>query len=132
MEQDLSPKSGLLLAAIVLIGSDGEFSDREQIEILHLAELCGDDENETHFGIAIDYYGKHTREECIVAATRSLDEDQRRTALANLIDFLTSEGEWADEEWAVVSAFIQSFRLPDEDVDKIVEVIKWKNWRGIF
>jgi len=59
--------------------------------------------------------------------TNSLDEKQRMTVIANLLDTAMADGALEDDEKVLLKAFIKRFDVDSDDADTIIRVIAIKN-----
>jgi uncharacterized tellurite resistance protein B-like protein len=106
-----SPKMALCLAAITLVGIDGEFKEDE---LNKLRKLIQTDENA--FLKAFNFYNEHTLDVCIKIVAMRLNDEQRRCAYQVLYDLAHADRDLAESEEKILHQFAVAFRLGEKEV----------------
>lgn len=123
----LTPKSALALAAMTIIGIDGSIEDDEISAINRIVR--GDD---VAFDQALKVYKDKSIQECVQLVSKAIDQKQKLTIIANLLDIAMADGMLAGAEKDLMMAYIDSFQTPEEAIKGIVDVIAVKNDFSIF
>jgi uncharacterized tellurite resistance protein B-like protein len=109
-----SPKMALCLAAITLVGIDGEFKEEE---LNKLRELIKNDE--TAFLKAFNFYNEHTVDICIKTITARLNEEQKKYLYQVLYDLSRSDRDIAAPEIKLMEKYALAFGLDDKLIESI-------------
>ncbi len=128
MEQLLTPRAALLLAAITITAVDGELSTNEVAIINRLDGFS----TSADWDFAIGVWNDTPMEDCVELVAKSLSERQQRICLANLVDIAMADGSLHESENFLLSAYTQAFDVVDAEVEKIVDVITLKNDKAGF
>jgi len=123
----LTPKSALALAAMTIIGVDGSI---EEEEIAILKRIVRGDGNA--FDQAFRVYKDKSIQESVQLVSKSLDEKQKIVVIANLLDIAMADGMLAGAEKDLMMLYLDSFKVSEEIVKDIVDVIAIKNDFSIF
>ena len=60
-------------------------------------------------------------------ANEKLNEDQKFTVLANLIDILLADGSAEPEEQDLFFSFVEAFNVSEEDIQQYIDILSVKN-----
>jgi len=123
----LSPKGALALAAMTVIGVDGAIEDDELAGLQRIVR--GDAEA---FNQAYALYKDKSLQECLDIVTEALDQKQKVSVIANLLDLAMADGILAGAEEKLLTAYVGSFQLSEDIIKDIVEVIQVKNDFSVF
>ena len=102
----LSSKMALCLAAITLVGIDGEFKEEE---LDKLRELIRTDE--TAFLKAFNFYNERPFEVCLKVVSARLNNDQKKMTYQILYDLAHSDKDFADSEEKLLQHYAAEFEL---------------------
>jgi uncharacterized tellurite resistance protein B-like protein len=123
----ISPKGALALAAMTVIAADGSI---DEDEIAGLRRIVRGDENA--FNQAYKVLKNKSLAECVEVVGKFTNEKQRACIVANLVDLAMADGVLAGAEEKLLNTYINSFKLPDETVKKIIDAIEVKNNFTVF
>jgi uncharacterized tellurite resistance protein B-like protein len=126
-EIKLSPKAALALAAMTVIAADGSI---DEDEISGLRRIVRGDEDA--FNQAYKVFKNHSLAECADSVAKFLDEKQKACVIANLVDIAMADGVLAGAEEKLLMTYINNFKMPDDTVKKVIEIIEIKNNYSIF
>ena len=126
-EISLTPKAGMLLAAITMTAADGSIDD-EEIDIIRRLDRRDDGS----WDQAVKAWKQKSFEECVSIATEALDSRQRLVTLANLVDIAMADGFLAGREKDLLEEYVRLFDINDDQVQSIVSVIGIKNDESAF
>ena len=107
----LSPKMALCLAAITMVGIDGEFKEEE---IEKLRSLIHTDESA--FLKAFNFYNERPLDICIKVVSAKLNDEQKRIAYHVLYDLAQVDRDFAVSEQDLLNQYAAEFRLGKEFV----------------
>ena len=107
-ETGLSAKMALCLAAMTLVGIDGEFA-KEELE--KLRALIHSDE--TEFLRAFSFYNEHSIDVCMKVIAARLNEEQKQIAYRVLCDLAHSDQDLAKSEETLLKQYATAFGLTD-------------------
>lgn len=110
----LSPKMALCLAAISLVGIDGEFKEDELNKLRKLIQA-----DESAFLKAFNFYNEHPMEVCIKIVTIRLNDEQKRCAYQVLNDLAHADHEVAEPEEKLLRKYASSFGLSDKFIKSV-------------
>jgi uncharacterized tellurite resistance protein B-like protein len=105
-ETGLSAKMALCLAAMTLVGIDGEFA-KEELE--KLRALIHSDE--TEFLRAFSFYNEHSIDVCVKVIAARLNEEQKQIAYRVLYDLAHSDQDFAESEEILLKQYAAAFGL---------------------
>ena len=117
----------MLLAALTVVGVDGNIDDNEFTAISLLN--CGPVQN---WDAAINAWKERTLEECISLVVASLNPEQRLVTMANLIDLAMADGTLAGSEKWILESYVKAFDIDVSKVKEFVNFVSIKNNREIF
>jgi uncharacterized tellurite resistance protein B-like protein len=123
-KKTVSPQGALVMAMMEIIEIDGDIDDDELAILMRI--LNNSDEVES-FEELNELRDNAEIMDLIELITNSLNEQQRITVIANLLDTAMADGVLEDGEKLVLKAFINAFKLDSDDVDTIIKVIAIKN-----
>jgi uncharacterized tellurite resistance protein B-like protein len=104
-----SPRMALCLAAMTLVGIDGEFNEDELNKLRKLIQT-----DESAFLKAFDFYNEHSLDVCVKIVTMRLNDEQRRCAYQVLHDLAHADHELAEPEQKLLDRYASSFGLGDK------------------
>lgn len=128
MEQLLTPRAALLLAAITVSAVDGELSTNEVAIINRLDGFT----TSSDWDFAIGVWNDTPMEDCIDLVAKSLSHRQQRICFANLVDIAMADGSMHESENFLLSAYTSAFSVEDAEVERIFDVITLKNDKAGF
>lgn len=128
MDQLLTPRAALLLAAITVSAVDGELSTNEVAIINRLDGFT----TSTDWDFAIGVWNDTPMEDCVDLVAKSMSERQQRICFANLVDIAMADGSLHESENVLLSAYTSAFSVTDAEVEKIFDVITLKNDKAGF
>jgi hypothetical protein len=123
---ELSAKMALCLAAMTLVGIDGEFK-KEELEKLRTFVKS----DETSFINAFSFYNQHSLDVCIKVITARLNEEQKQITYRTLFDLAHLDKELAKSEEILLSRYATAFEL-DKNFLSWVKVNKDKRLSNTF
>ena len=127
-EITLTPQSGLLVAALTMVGIDGDIDDDEVAIIRRL-----DGRKSTpDWEVALKAWKMKSAEECVELVANTLNEKQQLITIANLVDIAMADGMLAGEEEILLEAYVDAFDIPISEIEKIVNIISIKNDKSPF
>lgn len=128
MEQLLTPRAALLLAAITVSAVDGDLNTNEVAIINRLDGFT----TSVDWDFAIGVWNDTPMEDCIDLVAKSLSERQQRICLANLVDIAMADGVLHESENILLRAYTAAFSVSDAEIERIVDVITLKNDKAGF
>jgi len=123
----LTPKSALVAAAITVVAADGVI---DEAELNDLAKIVRNDKKAIDTAIAVMKANPFPAIIDLIAGC--LDEKQKVAALAMLCDLAMADGVLAGEEKKILSMYMEKFKVSEETMKPIIEVIAIKNDISIF
>lgn len=124
-KKTVSPQGALVLSMMAMIEIDGDADDAE-VDIL-VRIVANSDGDESFEELEKLYDDTEDLSNLLDLITNSLDEKQRMTVIANLLDTAMADGILEEDEKVLLKAFINAFKLDSDDVDTIIKVIAIKN-----
>lgn len=128
MEQLLTPRAAILLAAITVSAADGELNTNEVAIINRLDGFS----TSSDWDFAIGVWNDTPMEDCVDLVAKSLNERQQRICFANLVDIAMADGSLHESESFLLGAYTSAFNVADADIEKIFDVITLKNDKAGF
>ncbi len=131
-EIELTMDGAILLSAITVALADMEDKniEDEMVGILMLDSKM----NLQPFGtpsedydVALEIWKNNSTSECVNIANNILSDDQKLTAMVNMIDFAMADGELGNEEKLVLNAFSEAFNIDDNFIEVAFNIISIKN-----
>jgi uncharacterized tellurite resistance protein B-like protein len=113
-ETGLSAKMALCLAAITLVGIDGEFAEEELEKLRSFIRT-----DETAFLKAFNFYNDRPLDVCVKVIAARLNDEQKRTAYQVLYELAHSDLDFAKSEEQLLQQYASEFALKDEFVDLV-------------
>ena len=107
-ESGLSAKMALCLAAMTLVGIDGEFSKEELEKLRTLIQS-----DETAFLRAFSFYNERPLDVCMKVVTARLNEEQKQITYRVLDDLAHSDQDFAKSEEDLLKQYATTFGLAD-------------------
>jgi uncharacterized tellurite resistance protein B-like protein len=123
----LTPKSALVAAAITVIASDGVIDEQE---LFDLQKIVRGDRNAVE--TAIHFIQGTQIPETIEKVAEVLNEKQRLTTMAVLLDLAMADGILAGNEQKVLQMYMEKFGIPEQTLQPIIDAIALKNDFSIF
>ncbi|NYT17905.1 MAG: hypothetical protein GKC06_07890 [Methanomicrobiales archaeon] len=123
----LTPKSAMVAAAITVIASDGVIDEQELFDLQKIVR--GD---RAAVETAIKFIQGTQIPETIEKVAGVLDEQQRLTTMAILLDLAMADGILAGNEQKVLKMYMEQFGIPEQSLQPIIDVIALKNNFSVF
>ena len=128
MTQNITPKAALLLSTITMAAIDGEL-DRNEIAIINRLDGAS---LSNEWDLAISVWDITPVDECVSLIASALNSKQQRVAMANMVDVAMADGALDEDENLLLRAYAAEFKVDDNDIERIVDVITIKNDMSIF
>ena len=125
-ESELSAKMALCLAAMTLVGIDGEFK-REELEKLRTFVKF----DESSFVRAFSFYNEHSLDVCIKVVSARLNDEQKQITYRTLYDLAHMDKELAKSEETLLKKYETEFGL-EKNFISWVKVNKDKRMQNSF
>jgi uncharacterized tellurite resistance protein B-like protein len=122
-----TPKLALTTAAITVIAADGVLDDQE---IFDLNRIVHGDRNVIDSAVTVVRESKLP--EVIDLVAGALDEKQRFTTMAILLDLAMSDGILSGEEQTLLKSYMEKFGITEAALKPIIDAIAVKNDFSIF
>jgi len=116
VSEGLSAKMALCLAAITIVGIDGEFKKEELGKLrglIHTDELA--------FLQAFNFYNDRPLDVCIKVVSAKLNDEQKRITYQVLYDLARVDRDFAISEQDLLAQYAAEFRLSKEFVSSVKE-----------
>lgn len=126
-EAQLTPKAALALAAMTIIGIDGAIEEEELDALKKIVRGDG-----VAFEQAYKVYKDRSIQECVQLVGKALDEKQKVAVIANLLDIAMADGMLAGAEKDLMMLYVDSFKISEDILNDIVDMIAIKNDFSIF
>jgi len=123
-EIKLSSQGAFLLAALTMIGIDGDIDD-DEIAIIQRMDRGNKKAND--WNDALKVWKKKTTSECVEIVVNTLDKHEKITTMANLIDIAMADAILDGDEKILLETYIEKFDINSSIIESIVEVISVKN-----
>ncbi|NTW93043.1 MAG: tellurite resistance TerB family protein [Methanoregulaceae archaeon] len=123
----LTPKSALVAAAITVVASDGVLDDQELFDLQKIVR--GD---KTAVDIAMKVLQEAKLPEVMDAVAGILNEKQRLTAMAILLDLAMADGILAGNEQKILQAYMEKFGISETALKPVIDTIALKNDFSVF
>ncbi|MDD1713698.1 MAG: tellurite resistance TerB family protein [Methanoregulaceae archaeon] len=123
----LTPKTALVVSAITVIAADGVLDEQE---LYDLQKIVRGDKASVDTAIKVMQGNQLPEIMTLVAAT--LNEKQRMTALAILLDLAMADGILAGNEQKILQMYMEKFGISETAVKPIVDAIALKNDFSVF
>jgi hypothetical protein len=129
---ELTMDGAILLSAMTVALADLE--DKDMTSELMGVMLLDAKLNYLEFGNTSEDYDdafkvwtESSANECIHIVNNILNDDQKLTAMVNMIDFAMADGELGAEEKIVLNAFSEAFNIDDNFIEAAFNIISIKN-----
>jgi uncharacterized tellurite resistance protein B-like protein len=123
----LTPKSALVAAAITVVASDGVLDDQE---LFDLQKIVRGDKNAVDTAVKVLQGGKLP--EVMDAVAGVLNEKQRLTTMAILLDLAMADGILAGNEQKILQAYMEKFGISETALKPVIDTIALKNDFSVF
>jgi uncharacterized tellurite resistance protein B-like protein len=123
----LTPKSALVASAITVIAADGVLDEQELYDLQKIVR--GD---KASVDTAMKVMQGNQLPEIIALVAAALNEKQRMTALAILLDLAMADGILAGNEQKLLQLYMEKFGISEAAVKPIVDAIALKNDFSVF
>jgi uncharacterized tellurite resistance protein B-like protein len=123
----LTPKSALVAAAITVVASDGVLDDQE---LFDLQKIVRGDKNAVDTAVKVLQGGKLP--EVMDAVAGVLNEKQRLTTMAILLDLAMADGILAGNEQKILQAYMEKFGISEAALKPVIDTIALKNDFSVF
>jgi uncharacterized tellurite resistance protein B-like protein len=123
----LTPKSALVASAITLIAADGVLDDQELFDLQKIVR--GD---KASVDTAIKVMQGNQLPEIISLVAGTLNEKQRMTTLAILLDLAMADGILAGNEQKILQMYMEKFGISEAALKPIIDAIALKNDFSVF
>lgn len=124
---ELNPKSALVLSAITVIASDGVI---EESEMMDLSKIVHGDRNAVK--AAVQVLQNITLPEAMDLVAKTLNEQQKMSAMAILMDLAMSDGILAGNEQKILQQYMEKFGITEAALKPIIDTIALKNDFSVF
>lgn len=126
-ELRILPKTALFLAAISIVAADGEIVNAETADLEKIVR--GDQET---FALAYSIFRNKSYKECVDLVSDSLNEKQKNTLIAILLDLVMADGKLANAEEQLISVYVSKFETPVDVFKNLCHYISMKNNFSLF
>ena len=116
-ETGLSAKMALCLAAITMVGIDGEFKEEELEKLRSLIRT-----DESAFVKAFSFYNERNLDECIKFVSTKLNDEQKRITYHILYDLAQVDRDFAVSEQDLLKLYAAEFRLSKGFVSSVKDM----------
>jgi uncharacterized tellurite resistance protein B-like protein len=123
----LTPKSALVASAITLIAADGVLDEQE---LYDLQKIVRGDRDSIETAIKV-IQGNQLPDIMAMVAT-ALNEKQRMTTMAVLLDLAMADGILAGNEQKVLQMYMEKFGISESALRPIIDAIALKNDFSVF
>ena len=123
----LTPKSALITAAITVIASDGVL---DEAELGDLAKIARGDKNAVNDAVQVLQGG--SVQEAMDLVANCLNEKQRMSAMAILLDLAMADGILAGNEQKILQQYMEKFGISEVAIKPVIDAIALKNDFSIF
>jgi uncharacterized tellurite resistance protein B-like protein len=123
----LTPKSALVIAAITVIASDGVLDDQE---LFGLQRIVRGDGNSVETALKMLQGGELP--EIMDSVAGILNEKQRLTTMAILLDLAMADGILAGNELKILQTYMEKFGISETTLKPVIDTIALKNDFSVF
>ncbi len=123
----LTPKSALVAAAITVVASDGVLDEQE---LFDLQKIVRGDKIAVDTAVKVLQGGKLP--EVMDAVAGVLNEKQRLTTMAILLDLAMADGILAGNEQKILQAYMEKFGISEASLKPVIDTIALKNDFSVF
>lgn len=124
---ELTPKSALVASAITIIAADGVIEEQELFDLQKIVR--GDKKS---VDTAIKAIQGSQIPEIVDQIAAALNEKQRMTAMAILLDLAMSDGVLAGNEQKLLQLYMDKFGIREADMKPVIDAIALKNDFSVF
>lgn len=123
----LTPKQALVASAITVISADGVLDEQE---IFDLQKIVRGDRNIVQ--TVVKAVQGMSLPEVMTLVANALNEKQRFTTMAILLDLAMADGILAGNEQKILQQYMEKFGIPEATMKPIVDAIAVKNDFSVF
>jgi uncharacterized tellurite resistance protein B-like protein len=123
----LTPKQALVASAITVIAADGVLDEQE---IFDLQKIVRGDRNIVQ--TVVKAVQGMSLPEVMTLVANALNEKQRFTTMAILLDLAMADGILAGNEQKILQQYMEKFGIPEATMKPIVDAIAVKNDFSVF
>jgi hypothetical protein len=116
-ETGLSAKMALCLAAITMVGIDGEFKEEELEKLRGLIRT-----DDSAFVKAVSFYNDRNLDVCIKFVSTKLNDEQKRITFHILYDLAQVDRDFAVSEQDLLNMYAAEFRLSKGFVSSVKDM----------
>ncbi len=127
---ELTPTVAVATAMIYMMSSDGEIAEEEMHYLAMTLQSFGNPQE--IIDMASKYAKKNNLGVFLRESNKMLNDDQKMTILANLIDVLLSDGAAEEEEQELFYRFTEAYGVSDDEIQPYIDIISVKNDFAIF
>jgi uncharacterized tellurite resistance protein B-like protein len=123
----LTPASALVAAAITVIASDGVIDEQE---LFDLQKIVRGDRNTVE--TALKFIQGTPIPETVEKVAGVLNEKQRLTTMAILLDLAMADGILAGNEQKILQMYMEKFGISEQTLKPVIDAIALKNDFSVF
>jgi uncharacterized tellurite resistance protein B-like protein len=123
----LTPASALVAAAITVVASDGVIDEQE---LFDLQKIVRGDRNTVE--TAMKFIQGTPIPETVEKVAGVLNEKQRLTTIAILLDLAMADGILAGNEQKLLQMYMEKFGISEQTLKPVIDVIALKNDFSVF
>jgi hypothetical protein len=123
----MSSKMALCLAAITMVGIDGEFKEEELEKLRNLIHT-----DESAFIKAFSFYNEQPLDVCIKTISAKLNDEQKRITYHVLYDLAQVDRDFAVSEQDLLKMYAAEFRLAKDIVSSVKDMPSHKYNLAVF
>ena len=123
----LTPKSALVAAAITVIASDGVIDEQE---LFDLQKIVRGDRNAVE--TAMKFIQGTQIPETVEKVAGVLNEKQRLTTMAILLDLAMADGILAGNEQKILQMYMEKFGISEQALKPVIDAVALKNDFSVF
>jgi uncharacterized tellurite resistance protein B-like protein len=123
----LTPASALVAAAITVIASDGVIDEQELFDLQKIVRG-----NRTTVETALKFIQGTPIPETVEKVAGVLNEKQRLTTMAILLDLAMADGILAGNEQKILQMYMEKFGISEQTLKPVIDAIALKNDFSVF
>ncbi len=123
----LTPKSAMVAAAITVIASDGVIDEQE---LFDLQKIVRGDRNAVE--TAMKFIQGTQIPETVEKVAGVLNEKQRLTTMAILLDLAMADGILAGNEQRLLQMYMEKFGISEQTLKPVIDAVALKNDFSVF
>jgi uncharacterized tellurite resistance protein B-like protein len=123
----LTPASALVAAAITVIASDGVIDEQELFDLQKIVR--GD---RTTVETALKFIQGTPIQETVEKVAGVMNEKQRLTTMAILLDLAMADGILAGNEQKILQMYMEKFGISEQTLKPVIDAIALKNDFSVF